>query len=161
MKRGVFAAVAALGAALLVVAEFSPVYEVVLGSLDIVRRSVDGGDNHSHALLIVAALALPMAFGALRGSRPAALALIALGAAALFVTLAIDLPDSRASGRLPESVSFEDARARPAIGLYLALAGGGLLVVAGLGLTLPGSRRRKSPKPESPEAPESPESPKA
>jgi hypothetical protein len=134
MKHRVFAGLAVLGAALLVLAEFSPVYEVVLGDPAIVRRSVNGADNHSYALLVLAALALPMALGALRGARAAALALVALGAAALLVSIAIDLPDTRASGRLPESVAFEDARARAATGLYLQLVGGGLLIVAGGGL---------------------------
>lgn len=144
MKRSVFAGLAALGAALLVGAEFSPVYRVVVGTLEIERRSVQGADNHSYALLIVAALALPMALGALRGSRPAALALVALGATAVFVAVAIDLPDSRAAGRLPESVSFEDARARPARGLYGELLGGTLLAVAGLALAVvrPGPSER-------------------
>ena len=134
MKRSAFAGLAVVAAALLVAAELSPVYEVVVGTLEVVRRRVDGADNHSYALALIAVLA--MALGALRGSRPAALALAALGAAALVVTLALDLPDARSSGRLPESVSFEDARARPARGLYLAGAGSGLLVVAGLGLAL-------------------------
>jgi hypothetical protein len=137
VKRGVFAGCALLGAALLVAAEFSPVYEVVVGTLEIVRRSVDGADNHSYALLVIAAVALPMALGALRGSRPAALALVALGAAALVVTLALDLPDARETGQLPESVTFEDAQARPARGLYFAAAGGGLLVMSGVGFLLP------------------------
>jgi len=63
-----------------------------------------------------------------------ATALVLLGAAALYIALAIDLPDTRARGRLPESISFEAAHARAAGGLYLEIAGGGLLVVAGGGL---------------------------
>jgi len=38
-----------LGAALLVVAEFSPLYEVVVGALEIVRRSVDNRARDHHA----------------------------------------------------------------------------------------------------------------
>jgi hypothetical protein len=136
LKRAVFAGLAVLGAVLLAAAEFSPVYHVVVGSLEIVRRSVQGADNHSYALLIIAALALPMALGALRGSRPAALALIALGAGALYVTLALDLPDARATGQLKESALYEDAKAKPARGLYLEAAGGGVLVLSGLGFLL-------------------------
>jgi hypothetical protein len=140
MRRRVFAGVAVVGAGLLVAAEFSPVYEVVLGL--VVRRRVEGGDNHSYALLLVAALALLMVLGALRGSRPAALALVALGAAALFVTLSLDLPDARATGRLPESVAYEEAKAQPTKGLYFEGAGGALLVVAGAGLLLGAPARR-------------------
>lgn len=57
-----------------------------------------------------------------------------LGAVALAVALLGDLPDAREKGPLPESQNFEDARARPAVGLYLEIAGGGLLMLAGLGL---------------------------
>jgi len=84
-----------------------------------------------------------MAVGALRASRPAALALVALGGAALVVALAIDLPDSRASGRLPKSVSFEDARAQSAGGLYLEIVGASLLIVAGVGLLVVAPRVEK------------------
>ncbi|MDQ3677531.1 MAG: hypothetical protein M3401_12135 [Actinomycetota bacterium] len=137
MSRGVFAGVAALGAALLVAAEFSPVYEVVVGTLEIVRRRMDGAENHSYALLVIALLALAMALGALRGSRSATLAIVALGCAALFVALVLDLPDARSNGRLPESVSFEDAHARPAGGLYVEIVGAVLLTIAGAGLAAP------------------------
>ncbi len=139
MSRGLFAGLAVIGAALLVAAELSPVYEVVIGALEIVRRRVEGAENHSWALLVIAVVALAMTLAAWRGSRAPAIALVALGGAALFVTLALDLPDARKSGRLPESVAYEEARARPARGLYLAGAGGALLIVAGAGL-LSGSR---------------------
>lgn len=142
MTQRVFAGVAVLGAALLVAAEFSPLYKVVLGDPAIVRRSVDGADNHAHALLIIAVFALPMALGALRGARAAALALIALGATALLVSIAIDLPDTRTTGRLPESVAYEDARARAATGFRLELLGGALLIAAGGGLLLGGLPQR-------------------
>jgi hypothetical protein len=142
----VFAGLAVLGAGLLVVAEFSPVYEIVVGALQIVRRSVDGGDNHSYALLIIALLALPMAIGAARGARTAAASLFVLGGAALVVALAVDLPDARATGRLPESVSFEGAKARAARGLYLEIVGSVMLVAAGAGqlVASAGSARRAS-----------------
>jgi hypothetical protein len=68
---------------------------------------------------------------ALRGARAAAAALAALGAVALVVALAIDLPDTRASGRLPESVAFEDAQAKAGPGLALEVAGGVSLLLAG------------------------------
>ena len=56
---------------------------------------------------------------------------MALGAVALVVALAIDLPDTRASGRLPESVVFEDAQATAGPGLALEVAGGIALLLAG------------------------------
>jgi hypothetical protein len=124
-----------------IAAEFATVFEVVVGSLDTVRRSVDGRDNHAYALLVVGAAAVPMAVGAWRGSRAAALALVALGAAALVVALAVDLPDTNASGSLPESVSFEDARARAGTGFYLETAGAVALILSGGLLALLGRAR--------------------
>ncbi|MDQ3849470.1 MAG: hypothetical protein M3296_02485, partial [Actinomycetota bacterium] len=119
MTRAPLAILALIGAALLVVAEFTAVVEVVVGSLETVVRSDPGRSHHAYALLIVAVAAVPMAVGALRGARPAATALAVLGLVALGVALAVDLPDAHGSGRLPESVTFEDARARPGLGLYL------------------------------------------
>lgn len=129
--HGLLAALALVGAALLVVAELSPLYTVVVGALETQRRSVTGGSSHGYALLVVALAAVVMAYGALRGSRAAAGALCGLGAVALLIALAIDRPDTRASGTLPEAVAYADARARPGRGLRLEIAGGAVLVVAG------------------------------
>jgi hypothetical protein len=129
--RAVVAAFAVAGIALLVVAEFSTVVRVVVGSLETEKRSVSGHANHGYALLVVALAAVPFLWLALRGARAAAVALVALGAVALVVALAIDLPDTRESGTLPESVAFEDAHAKAGPGLALEIAGGVALVLAG------------------------------
>jgi hypothetical protein len=144
--RGLAAVLAAAGVALLVVAEFSVVVQVVVGSLETEKRTVTGHENHGWALLVVAVVAVPMAAGALlRGARAAAGALVVLGAVALVVGLAVDLPDTRESGKLPESVSFEDARAQAGPGLALELAGGAALVLAGgLLLVAGGSGARRA-----------------
>jgi hypothetical protein len=143
--RALAALLAAAGVALLVVAEFSVVVRVVVGSLETEKRSVTGHANHGYALLVVALAAALMALGALRGARAAAAALMALGAVALVVALAIDLPKTREAGQLPESTAFEDARAQAGPGLALEIAGGGALVLAG-GLLVAGggagARRR-------------------
>ena len=134
------ARLAVAGGLLLVWAEFSPVYEVVVspliaGAPPVLRRSVDGAANHGHALLVVALAAVALALVVARGVRAAALALLVLGGVALLVALIVDLPDASGSGRLPESVTFQDARTQPGYGLYLELAGGALLALAGaLGL---------------------------
>jgi uncharacterized membrane protein len=129
--HAVAAALALLGIALLVAAEFSTVVRVVVGSLETEKRSVTGHANHGYALLFLALAAVAFLLLALRGARAAAVALVAVGAVALVVALAIDLPDTRASGELPESVSFEDARAQAGPGLGLEIAGGVALVLAG------------------------------
>jgi hypothetical protein len=140
--RGIAAGLALAAVALLVAAEFSTVVRVVVGSLETEKRAVSGRANHGYALLVVAIAALPMTLGALRGARAAAAALVALGAVALFVALAIDLPKTRESGRLPESAAFEDAHAKAGPGLALELAGGVGLVLAGGLLLVAASPRR-------------------
>ena len=126
------AALALAGAVLLAVAEFTTVFEVTVGSLGVVKRSSTGGANHGYALLVIGLAAVGMVLWSLgAGGRPAALALVALGAAVLVVALAIDLPDTRGSGQLPESLAYENARARAGAGLSLEIAGGVLLLVAG------------------------------
>lgn len=125
------AALAAVAVALLVVAEFTTVFEVTVGSLEVVKRSATGGENHGYALLVVAVVAAAMALLAMRGARPAAVALVALGAAALAIALLADLPDTGGSGSLPESAVYEDARARAGAGLGLEITGGVLLLAAG------------------------------
>ena len=129
---------AVLGAVVLVVAEFSTLYDVVIGSLETPRRSVGVGENHAYALLVVALVSVPMALGAARGARPPAFALVALGAVALFIALAVDLPETRQSGRLAESVAFEDAQAQVATGFYLETLGAVVLLFAGGALLLLG-----------------------
>ncbi len=130
-SHGLLAAVALGGAVLLVAAELSPLYEVVVGALETERRSVTGGSSHGYALAAVALAAAAMALGALRGARGAAAALVALGGAALLVALAIDAPKTRRSATLPEAVAFADARARAGSGLALEVVGGAAVLVAG------------------------------
>gem|GEM_PF-6604996 len=138
--RGIAAVVLVAAVALLAVAEFSIVVRVVVGSLETQKRAVTGHANHGWALLVVAAAAVAIGLGALRGTRAAAGAVVVLGVVALAVALAIDLPKTRESGRLPESASFEDAQAKAGPGLALELAGGiGLVLAGGLLLVAGGS----------------------
>jgi len=139
--RRALAAVALVGAALLLAAELSPLYTVVVGSLDTPRRSVSGGSNHAYALALVALAAVAMAAGALRGARAAAVALVLLGAVALAVALAIDGPATRQSGALRESLAYSEAHARAARGFHLELSGAIVLLVSGAGLLALGRPR--------------------
>ena len=121
-----------LGALLLLVAEFSTLYEVRAITAVVPGGTTRSGSNHGYALLIVALVAAPMAWGAVvGGSRPAAFALAVLGALALFVCLAIDLPDVNDEGLLAES--YEAAKASPQEGFYLETLGSVLLLFAGVG----------------------------
>jgi len=58
-----FAVLAVIAGALLAAAEFTTVYEVVVGELEIVRTKKSGADQHSYALLILAAVTVPLALG--------------------------------------------------------------------------------------------------
>lgn len=142
IARRAAAALAAVGVVLLTIADFTTVFEVTVGSLEVVRRSATGGDNHGYALLVVAVVAAAMALLALRGARPPAVALVVLGGVALAIALAVDLPDTRGSGDLPESLAYENARARAGAGFTLEIAGGALLVAGGGLLLVFGSSPR-------------------
>jgi hypothetical protein len=142
--RPVAAGLASVGVALLVIAEFTTVFQVTVGSLDVVRRSATGGANHDYALLVIAAVGAAMTLLALRGARAPALALVVLGIAALAIAFAVDLPDTRGAGGLPESLAYEQAQARAGPALGVEIAGGLLLLAAGIVLALAGGRGARS-----------------
>ena len=135
------------GAALLVAAEFSTLYEVRVGDSVAPGASSSAGAHHGYALLVVAAAAVLMAVGAVRGgSRPAAVALAVLGIAALGVALLADLPVTDDTGLYGEAYAAARAEAGPAVTLELL---GGAAIVAGaaliLGTASRGGRRGQSP----------------
>ena len=124
-------ALAAVAAALLIVSEFLPLYKVVVGALETERRTEVGWRNHGFAMLLLGLATVPMLLGALRGARPAMWALAAIGVVALVIALTVDLSAARESGTLRESITYEDAKAEPAIGFFLETLGGVLLLLAG------------------------------
>lgn len=139
------AVVAGVAALLLVVAEFLPLIEVVVGTLATVQETVRGGANHGYTLGVLGTLGIIMSLGAARGSRPAAGALAVIGVAALVIAVGVDLPDTRATGSLPQSIAYEDARAQPAVGFFVEiLAGAALLAAGGALLVLSGRSRREA-----------------
>jgi MFS superfamily sulfate permease-like transporter len=148
------AAGAFLGGILLIVAEFSTLYEVKAGAGNpaAVVRSTSGHDQHSYALVLLGLGALVMAYGATRrGSRPAMAALIAVGVVTLCIALIGDLPDATSTGVVGRN--FEDARAVRGAGFYLETLGSFLLIIAGsagLFLSSPGRRptRERRPRPD-------------
>jgi hypothetical protein len=85
---------------------------------------------------IVAAL---MSWGAAVGhSRPAAIALLAIGAAVVAIALLTDVPDIHKTGVIGER--FDSAQAGPGPGLWMEIAGGALVLVAGA-MAVVGRRR--------------------
>ena len=126
-----------LGVAALAAATFSTVIRITVGTTTRVASldtELTGWERHGPALLIVGGFALVMLLGALRGARPAMVAVFACGLAALVVALGLDLPhvdDTGQVGRL-----YTDASAAPEVGFWLELCGGALLAGSGLGLCL-------------------------
>ncbi len=122
----------ALAAALLlVVSEFLPLYKVTIGAMETETRTERGYGNHAFAMLLLGLAVVPMALGALRGARPAMFALLVLGVIVLVIALTVDLSAARQEGTLRESVSYENARAAPAIGFFVETLAGVLLVLSG------------------------------
>ena len=121
-----------LGAVMLIVAEFLPLYEI-----RVVTAVPKGGDHtvgghHGYAQLVIGLALIPMAWGALRGgSRPAAIACLALALIALFVALAIDFPDLNETGLIGRS--YDQAEARPQVGFFVETLGATLALLGSIG----------------------------
>jgi hypothetical protein len=147
-SRPPFLAAALLGSVVLVAAELNPLLSVrVAGTVGPVKTVVTGA-HHGYALLPIAALSAVLSIAARRhDSRPALVALGALGLIALAIALVGDLPDARATGLVGSSATrYVQASSSPAIGLYLETLGAVLLLLgSGLGLLLlgPGEAGRR------------------
>jgi hypothetical protein len=135
VRAGVLAAALA-GVAALVAASFTTVIRITVGTttrLASLDTELSGWDRHGPGLLVIAGFALVMLAGAYGGgARPAMAAVAVCGAAALVVALGLDLPhldDTGQVGRL-----YDDAAAGARAGFWLEVAGGVLLVAAGLGM---------------------------
>jgi hypothetical protein len=138
------------GGVLLIVSDFLTLYhvDVVTASCSDLASpklrdacSTTGGGHHGYALAILGVIALAMAYGAAIGaSRPAGIALLVLGLAALGITLLVDRPDIHKTGIVGSQ--FSNAEANPGAGYWLELVGGALVVLAGA-LRLLGQRARR------------------
>jgi hypothetical protein len=121
-----------LGAVLLIVAEFLPLYEIRVVTAVPKGGHHSVGAHHGYALLVVGLALIPMAWGALRGgSRPAAIAALALAVIALFVALAIDLPDLNETGLIGRT--YDQAEARPRVGFFIETLGATLALLGAIG----------------------------
>jgi hypothetical protein len=134
-------AIAALAGALcLIIATFSTIIEITVGTTSKIAdrdTELSGWDRHSVSLLLIAVFALLMTAGALRGARPAMAAVAVAGIAVLLIALIGDLPDVHETGVVGQL--YDNARANPKIGYYLETLGGALLLLAGGGLLLLGA----------------------
>jgi hypothetical protein len=134
-------AAGAIAAVLLVVTEFSTVasVDVAGGSCEVIndadptladRCALSGFERNGGAFLLLAALTVLMAWGAgMGGSRPAALALVAVGVIVLGWALLVDLPVTDETGAI--GISFEGATAGAGPGFTIELVAGALACIAG------------------------------
>jgi hypothetical protein len=136
-----FSAVCLLVAEFLTLREIRAVTAVPAGGI------TKGGEHHGYALALVAAASVPMAFGAARGgSRPAAVAVTALGLVALLIVLVADFPALNEEGLIGRT--YEQAEAHPGPGFWLELVGALGLVGGGLAVlrrTARAARPRRRP----------------
>jgi hypothetical protein len=132
---------ALLGALLLLVAEFTPLYEVRTAASPGPIKSIGTGSHQAYALLPIGLLAVVLIYGAWRHhSRSALMAIGVLGVIALLVALLGDLPDAHTSGLIGNSARYTLATSSPKAGLYLETLGAGILVLcSGIGLLLGGA----------------------
>jgi hypothetical protein len=134
--------VAFAGVICLLLATFTTIIQIQVGTTTKIPghdTELSGWDRHGPALLIVAGFAALMIAGALRGARPAMIALAALGLVALLIAVVVDVPDLHKTGFVGEV--YEGAAAGPKIGFYLETLGAVLLLASGvLMMLLPAER---------------------
>ena len=131
------------GALLLVLTEVSTVLEIRAGA--VVLETQTGADRHSWALLVLAIAAVGLTVAAvLLHSRPAALALGAVGVVALLFWLVGDVPDAGDEGAY--GVRYVDAVAVSGPGLRLEVLGGVALLAAAAAALLALRERRRAPR---------------
>jgi hypothetical protein len=93
-------------------------------------------DHHGPTLLIIAVFAvIAVVVSVWAGSKPAAIAVAAMGGLALLIFLLIDLPDAGQVGTLNDArQSFIDAEAIPQPGFWLEMVGALALAFTGAAL---------------------------
>jgi hypothetical protein len=121
-----------LGAVLMIVAEFLPLYEIRVVTAVPKGGHHSVGAHHGYALLVIGLALIPMAWGAVKGgSKPAAIAALVLSVIALFVALGIDLPDLNETGLIGRT--YDQAQARPRVGFFVETLGATLALLGSIG----------------------------
>ncbi len=134
-------ALGVIGGVLVIIAELSSIVHVdvlTTGTCEEIADSrvrdacdSNGFEQHGGAFLLLGAVAIAMAWGAGHGaSRPAALALVAIGVVVLAFALLRDIPDAGETGLV--GLQYEEAEAKAGSGLYLEIIGAGLILLAGV-----------------------------
>jgi hypothetical protein len=124
---------ALLGALLVLVSQFTALYQLHAATSTVPIKTVGTGANHAWAPIPLALAAVVLAWAVYRyGDRAALAGLAALGIATLLVALLGDLPDARASGLIGSSArGYVQATSTASAGLYMETLGAVVLLVAG------------------------------
>jgi hypothetical protein len=148
------------GGILLVVSDFTTLFEVTAITTVLPDGARTGGEQHSYAMLVLGVGALMMVgLGGLAlasgvaPARPAMLALAGLGAIALIIALVGDLPAVSSSGLVKDlQERYDEAEGQARTGFWLELVGAALCLVAGGAQLLLGPvrspQRRRQPATE-------------
>jgi len=141
----VLAGLGMAGPILALVATWSAVIEIQVEGISKPLFTQTGFDRHSIALILLGLFGAAMVLGALRGAKPAMIALVATGLAVLLISILGDLPHLDDTGVWPQSDSYEDAAASAGSGYYLETLSGVLMILSGIGFLV---LRPTAPRPE-------------
>jgi hypothetical protein len=148
--RAAVALIALLGALLIIVSQFTALYQLHSTAGSAAIKTVETGPNHAWAPIPLALVAMALAYAVYRhGNRPALVGLAVLGIATLLIALLGDLSDAHSSGLIGSSAGgYLQATSSPRAGLYIETLGAVVLVLAGgVGLLMPGSHRPRGTRP--------------
>jgi hypothetical protein len=143
--------VAGVGALLVLLAQFIPLYHVHVPTSSAPVKTVGTGANHGWAPVPIALVCFALAAAVYRhGNRTALLGLAVLGVATLLIALLGDLPDAHATGLIGSSASqYVQGVSSPSAGLYLETLGAVLLLVSGgVGFLMLGSAPPRADDPD-------------
>jgi hypothetical protein len=120
-----------LAGAGLIFSEFLTYREIVAVTVVPEGGITKGGSHHGYALGLLGLASLPMSFGAVVGrSRPASAAVAVLGALALAIVAAFDVPSLDDTGLIGRT--YDLAEANPGPGFWTEVACAAVLLVGGL-----------------------------
>jgi hypothetical protein len=142
----VLAGLGLAGPILAVVASFTSVIKLEVEGLDKPLVTYTGYERHSVALILLGMFGAAMLFGALRGARPAMVALAATGLAVLLIAVIGDLPDVHKSGQT--GAAYENASASAGFGFYAETLSGVLMLFSGVGFLVLRPTVRSTERPE-------------
>ena len=115
----------------LIVSEFLTYREIVAVTVVPEGGRTTGGAHHGYALALIGLVSLPMSYGAVIGrSRPAAVAVAALGGLALLIAALFDVRSLDETGLIGRT--YDLAEANPGAGFWLEIVCAAVLLVGGL-----------------------------